>query len=220
MPGRRRRAGNGRVASPRLALAIVVAAALLVAGCGLLDGLRGSREAQDIPEPRTEGQVLSDHLAFLEAFTAARPEEQASVLEAARQAAATRPTAENRLRYALLLADPGTASHDPGAASAALESLLGHPDLLRPAERTLARLLLDETSAHARLRRENAEIVLQAAKGEKEREQALNRRIQAQAAEIESLRRAVEDAEAKLRAVAELEKSLTERQAPPKGPPP
>jgi len=173
-----------------------------------------------VPAPLTEGQVIVEHLSFLEAFAATGHEQQAGILESARETASTAPTAENRLRYALLLAYPGGPHHDPLAAVSELQAILDDSGQLQPSEQALVRLLLADASTRAMFLQKAAETSSQAARSEKEREQAFNRKVQAQAAEIDRLKQALEEAEAKLKAVAELEKSLTERPSLPKGPPP
>lgn len=211
---------SGRLV-PRARVPVLSLASVLLAGCGLLGGGTGpGADEAVLPGAYEEGEALVEHLTFLEAYATADPEQQAGILEAARESASAIPTAENRLRHALLLAYPSSSSQDPAAALAEIEALLASGNTLRPSERTLLQLLHDDLSARAHLRRENDEIAARAARSGQEREQALNRRVQAQAAEIDRLRQALEEAEAKLKAVAELEKSLAERQAVPKAPPP
>jgi hypothetical protein len=168
----------------------------------------------------SEGQIVLSHLDYLYQVTRASPADQAGMVDDARRAAATDPTVINQLRYALVLALPGVAGSDSAAARTELNALLASPERLLPAEQALAQVMLRDVDARLTLVSENEQLGLKASSDLRAREQALTRRLQVQAADIERLQQAVEEAEAKLKAVAELEKSLAERQAAPKGPQP
>jgi hypothetical protein len=196
----------------------------LAAGCGVLDDfhLRSSRSKAPVqtPQPAPEGPVVLAHLGQLTRAAEASPAGQAEIVDEARRTAATDPTATHRLRYALILSLPGIAGADAAAARTELSALLASPDGLLAAEQALAQVMLRDVNARLALLSENEQLGVKAGSELRAREQALTRRLQAQAADIERLQQEVEEAEAKLKAVAELEKSLAERQAAPKGPQP
>ena len=196
----------------------------LSAGCGVLDQLGGGSSRNKAPAlaPTTssEGQVVLSHLDYLAKAVQASPADQAGIVDDARRAAAADPTVTNQLRYALVMTLPGVAGSDTATARAELNALLASPERLLPAERALAEVMLRDVNARLALLNENEQLSLKASSELRAREQALNRRLQAQAADIERLQQAVEEAEAKLKAVAELEKSLAQRQVAPKGPQP
>ena len=127
------------------------------------------------------------------------------------------PTSSNRLRHALVLGLPGHAASDPNAARNALDTLLGAPDGLLPAELALAQVARRDVDARLTLLSENQRLVTEAGREEKERQKTLNRRLQAQDEEITRLRKELDEALAKLEAVADLERNMAERKVEPKG---
>lgn len=207
---------------PRLA-ALGVAAALLAcgAGCTVLDDLgRGrGREAPPPPVAREAGLVM-DYLATLERIARASPAEQAEIAAFARRAFELEPTTANHLRHALVLALPEHGASDPAAARGELGVLLATPERLLPGELALAYVMLQDVNARLALVADNQRLsTADPGREDRERLQAANRRLQAQAAENARLKAELDEARAKLEAVAALERSLAERQAnPPRSP--
>jgi DNA-directed RNA polymerase subunit F len=188
-------------------------------GCTLFDGLgQDSGKAAPEPDPALtfEARLALDYLSLLERLTAASPAEQAEIAEEVRRAAESNPTFTNRLRQALVLGLPGHAVSDPVAARAALGALLTTPEGLLPAELALAHVALQDVNARLVLLSENQRLGAESGRESKERLKTLNR-LQAQEAENARLRQELEEALAKLEAVAVLERSMAERQAEPKG---
>ena len=206
---------------PRLAATLTLALSLgLLGGCGSLGdlGRTSSRNRAPVtPELTPEARLLLGHLELLDRMVAAGPAEQAEIMAAARRATEINPTIADQLRFALLLALPDHGGSDAVAARTALGDLLANPERLLPAERSLARVMLEDANARLALSTENEQLVMKADGASRDRSQALNRRVQAQAAEIERLRQSLADAEAKLKAVADLERSLAERKVAPQG---
>lgn len=205
--------------SPVPVLAIVVLAGL-GAGCSVLDELgRGSHK----PVPGAaatamtyEAQLALDYLALLDRLVQAGPAEQAEIAEHARRQAQSDPTLANQLRHALVLGLPGHVASDPLEARAALGVLMATPEALLPTERALAMVMLQDINARLALLSENQRLVAEGDREDKERLQALNRRLQAQSVENARLKQELDEALAKLEAVADLERSLAERQGAPK----
>jgi hypothetical protein len=203
-----------------LALTLTLATLAFSAGCALLDG-SASRELPQVPQYEApEAALVLDYVAVLERLARADPAEQADIALQAREAAESDPTAAHQLRHALILALPGHASSDPATASSALGELLARPEQLRAAELALAYVMYRDLDARLALLAENRQLVAEGSRAESERLQVANRRIQAQAAENARLRQELDEARAKLEAVANLERSLAERQAAPRSPPP
>jgi len=192
-------------------------------GCSLVDGWgQGSRKtapAPATPALTADAQAALDHLSLLDRLARAAPAEQAEIAGEAKRTATLSPTFTNQLRYALVLGLPGHAGSDPVAARAALGVLLARPEDLLPAELALAYVTLQDVNARLALLSENERLVAEAGRGDKER-QNLNRRLQTAATENAQLKQELDAALAKLEAVADLERSLAERQAQPKGSPP
>jgi hypothetical protein len=196
----------------------------LLAGCSLVDGL-GTPGGEARPEMEEsvqpyEARLALDYLELLERLAVSSPAGQAEIAQQARVSADLEPTTANRLRLALVLALPGHAGSDPLAARTELGALLAIPERLLPAELALARVSLQDVNARLALLSENRRLLAVAGQQDSERVQSLNRRLQAQAADNAQLRQELDAALAKLEAVADLERSLAERQASPKGRPP
>ena len=127
-----------------------------------------------------------------------------------RAAADQKPTASNRLRYAIALGAAGHPASNPVEARRLIADLLaGQPDL-RPQEVSLANAYLREFDARVALyadlgrQREEAEKKLHSLDADGDRKyNALN-------AETQRLRKALAEAERKLEAVAEMEHALIE----------
>jgi hypothetical protein len=193
----------------------------LVAGCTALDDWRRPKTPPAVePSADPETTLVFGYLATLEALSKASPAEQAELTEQARRAVALEPTTSNRLRHALILALPGHAASNATAARTELGSLLATKERLLPAEAALAAILYQEVNSRLALESENKRLSEEAGRDNQDRVQALNRRLQAQSAENDRLRQQLDEALAKLEAVAALERSLAKREAAPRGAPP
>lgn len=201
-------------ATYRLAL---VACVLLMCGCSVVDDL-GAQQRQPPapvqPDPR-DAALAASQLRTLEAIARGTPSEQAELTEEVRRQAATDPTLFNRLRLALVLGLPGHAASDPVAAREQLGILLTTPEMMLPAEIALAHVMLHEVNTRIALEGENARAATNANRGESARNEALNRRLQAQNAEVARLRQDLAEALKKLEAVATLERSIAEKGTTP-----
>jgi len=202
-------------------LPVALATVALTAGCSLFEGLGSDPDVPvSSPSLAPEAALVMDHLAVLERLTRAGPAEQAEIAEQARRAADLDPTIAHQLRWGLVLALPGHGGSDPGAARSALGELLASPERLLPAELALAYVTYQEVNARLALLAENQRLsTADTGLEDRERLQAANRRLQAQAAENARLKQELDEARAKLEAVADLERSLAERQAVPRSAP-
>ena len=87
---------------------------------------------------------------------------------------------------------------------------------MTPEERTLASVLLHETNARLKLEAENRRLL--ATLDDRSRSQAnSDKRVQAQTEENARLRRALTEAQQKLDAIKEIERSIIERSSTPPG---
>ena len=97
-----------------------------------------------------------------------------------------------------------------------LETLLATPERLTQDERTLTAVLLHETDVRLKLEAENRRLL--ATLDDRSRSQAnSDKRIQAQIEENARLRRALAEAQQKLDAIKEIERSIIERSPTPPG---
>lgn len=198
--------------------AAAAACLALAGGCSVLDDWRAREqpEAPAVPVTTPEAELVFGYLDVLGRLGRSSPAEQAELAGQARRMAALDPTTSNRLRHALILGLPGHVASDAKAARTALGDLLATPERMLPAEAALATLMYQEVDARLALESENQRLAEQASQGRQNGVQALNRRLQAQAAENARLRQQLDEALAKLEAVAALERSLAERRAAPR----
>jgi hypothetical protein len=192
---------------PRKAPLALALLALLVAGCGSVDDWSGlSRKPEQAPPPVIDdGQIVAQYLATLDRLGRGGVAEQAEILESTRSAYLVEPSTRNRLNYAFVLAVPGHAGTDAEGARGLLGEALATPETMLNSERALAQLMVRELDARLALAQENATLRTETTTGERDRIASLNRRLQQETAEKERLRRELEDAKAKLDAIAALE---------------
>jgi hypothetical protein len=139
------------------------------------------------------------------------PGRQAEVFESAKEAAALSPTTSNKLRFALALATPGHSGSDPVAAQRQLSELLATPETLLPVERLLAMVELKQVDQRLVLQAENAQLRDEAPRDTHEKLLGVNRRLAAESDENARLRKALDEAQAKLEAVTHIERSINDR---------
>jgi hypothetical protein len=194
----------------RVPAALVVLGAAL-AGCGSLPMKQRERPASVAPAQQANAEAARQYLETVQQLLEATPAAQAELLGAARQNAENAPTTMHRLRYALLLAMPAHGASDPVAARRQLSDLLARPELLLPAERALAALVLRDVDERLVLLAENRRLQQESAARDQQRAATANRRLQAEIEENARLRRALDEAQKKLDAVTQLERSIVER---------
>ena len=141
------------------------------------------------------------------------PARQAEVFQAAKDAAELTPTTSNKLRYALALATPGFSGTDPVAAQRQLSELLARPETLLPIERSLALAELKEVEQRLILQAENKRMRDEAPRDDsRDKLQAMNHRLAAESDENARLRKALDEARAKLEAITHIERSINDRE--------
>ncbi len=164
--------------------------------------------------------VLSGYLEFLQRLVQAAPAEQAELMAATQREYEIAPTPSHQLRYALALAVPGHPATDLPQAQRLLRELMATPETLLPAERSLAFLELQQVAAQLTLAAENRRLQSSASRAANDRNSADAKRLQAAIDENAKLRKDLEDARAKLEAISDIERSLSERKTPQSTSPP
>jgi hypothetical protein len=188
-------------------------AAALASGCSAVDdwtGLKRSKQAPPAPVA-DDSQIIAGHLATLDRLGHGGVAVQAEILETTRASYLADPSTRNRLTYAFVLAVPGHAGTDADGARRLLGEVLATPETLLDSERALAELMVRELDARLTLTQENAALRSDTTTGERDRIASLNRRLQQETAEKERLRRELEEARAKLEAIAALEGGVNGR---------
>jgi hypothetical protein len=155
--------------------------------------------------------VLGEYLQLLQRLLQAPPAEQAEIVASAQREYDAAPTPSRELKLALILGTPGhPAAHLPKA-QALLRELLANPEMLLPAERALAFLELSQIDDHLTLEGENRRLQADVVRADRERTANANHRLQTELDENARLRKDLEEARAKLDAIANIERSLNER---------
>lgn len=187
---------------------------LSLAACTTWTGLGGRTPPVVAPASPSEAEALAAHLDVMNRLGAGTPAEQAEIVETARRDYLDLPNPSRQLRYACVLATPAHGGSDPAGARTLLGELLAAPERLGAPERALAQIVYREVNARLSLESEFQELHAATVQADQERSAAANRRIQAQAAENARLKKDLDEALAKLEAIAELERSLVTRPGP------
>jgi hypothetical protein len=165
-----------------------------------------------LPPPDTS--VITALLEFMSSLPQGDPAQQAELFQSTKDAADSSPTTSNKLRYALALATPNFSGSDPVAAQRQLAELVARPETLLPAERYLAVAQLREVEQRLILQAENKRLRDEAPRDDShDKLQAINRRLTAESDENARLRKALDEARAKLEAVTHIERSINDRAA-------
>jgi hypothetical protein len=88
---------------------------------------------------------------------------------------------------------------------------MANPEMLMSGEQALTFLELQQIDDHLTLEAENRRLQTDAVRADRERLAAVNRRLQLETDENGRLRKELEEARAKLDAIANIERSLNER---------
>jgi hypothetical protein len=202
----------------------IVALALVLCGC------TGVATRPPPPPQRNESVeedrdaaaavLMGNTFQTMQRLSQAPDAEQAELLAAARTSYERAPQGGAQLRYALLLATPGHPGRDAPKAQSLLRQLVAQPETLVPIERAVALIELAQLDRELGLKADNDRIQSEIQRGEHERvAAAAQRRLQVELDENAKLRRQLEDAQAKLDAIANIERNLTDRKNPPEGSP-
>jgi hypothetical protein len=194
------------------------AACLFVAGWITACGWGGpfARQKPAAPtEPERASQDLTPVAPLLQMMSSlpqGDPARQAELFQSAKDAAELTPTTSNKLRYALALATPGHSGSDPVAAQRQLSELLARPETLLPIERSLALVALKEVEQRLILQAENQRMRDDAQHDDsRDKLLAANRRLAAESDENVRLRKALDEARAKIEAITHIERSINDR---------
>jgi hypothetical protein len=193
-------------------------------GCGLLSACAGFTATHDAPPPErpptidravTQAALLASYLETLQRLVQGAPAEQAEILSGARRDFETAPTPSHELRYAMVLATPGHPGTDGAKAQKLLQELIATQETLLPAERAMAFLTLQTVDQTLSLTAANQHLQVSADHtNDRDRVAALNHRLQSELDENARLHKELDDAHAKLDAIANIERALTKPKVP------
>jgi hypothetical protein len=192
-------------------------AALLGGGCAGLGGQHAPAPAPVVNPQVTSATVLAGYLQLLQKLATGQPAEQAEIVASAQHDFDLAPTPSHQLKLALILGTPGHPATDLPKAQTLLRELMANPEMLLPAERSLAFLELSQIDDHLTLEAENRRLQAEAVRADREHIANANHRLQAELDENARLRKELDEARAKLAAIANIERSLNERKSPTTG---
>jgi len=197
----------------RPAALLSVLTLLALGGCssGFLSRDRTTPAPEPVQTLSTSSAVMSDYLLVLQRLVQGSASEQAEIFARAQNEYDAAPTPSRELRLALILSMPGHPATDQPRAQRLLRELMAHPESLLPAERALAFVQLSQIDDHLTLVAENRRLQTDAVREDQARAASANRRLQAEVDENTRLRKELDEARAKLDAIANIERSLNER---------
>ena len=200
-----------------IAMPFLVAILALLSGCAT-DLLVRKDSRPPVPAPVVDRAAASEtlvsgYLENLRRLVQSAPAEQAEMAAAAQREYDLAPTPSHQLRLALVLATPNHAATDLPRAQRLLRELMAAPAALLPAERALAFLEQQKVDVQLALEAENKRLQGTVVRNDKDRNAAANKRLQAEVEENTRLRKELEEAQAKLDAISDIEKSLSERKS-------
>ncbi len=200
---------------PRVMLGIVLAA--LLGGCASV-GPDRTAPPQDRPptidRAVTEAALLASYLEVLQRVVQGQPAEQAEILSTARHDFETAPTASHELRFAMVLATPGHPGTDCPKAQKLLQELIATQETLLPAERAMAFLTLQNVDQTLSQTAQIQRLQTTTDHSDRDRYAAAKTRLQSEMDENARLHKELDDAHAKLDAIANIERALNKPKVP------
>jgi hypothetical protein len=153
--------------------------------------------------------VLADMIQTLQRLGSGSPAEQAEIVTGARAAYERSPGGTSQLRYALVLATPGHEGRDAERSRQLLRELAARPEALAPAERALSLFELSQLERELGLISDNERLEAVASRSvDQDKLAAANRRLQTELDDNARLRKQLEEAQAKLDTIANIEPNL------------
>jgi hypothetical protein len=196
-------------------LAALGSLCLLAVGCDSLGGVDSvrpttGRSTAGVDRDTQVAVLLADTIQTLQRLSTASPAEQSEIVSAARQGYERAAGGSAQLRYALVLATPGQSGRDAERARLLLRELSARPEMLAPVERALALFELAQLDRELGLVSDNDRLLTIATHSvDQDRLTAANRRLQAELDDNARLRRQLDEAQAKLDTIANIEPNLS-----------
>jgi len=195
---------------------------LMLTGCAAVTPTHSPPPAPHNDNPSEDrdaaaAMLMGSTFQSMQHLSQAPPAEQAEILSAARSSFERTPQGSVQLRYAMLLAAPGHPGQNLTLAQTLLRQLAAQPETLMPVERAVAVIELAQIDRELGLRNENDRLQADSQRSDREHNLATQRRLQAEIDENTRLRKQLDDAQAKLDAIANIERNLTSRKTPGEG---
>ena len=201
-------------------MTVVTATAMLATACTTdFPPREQQKPAPVVDRAAVSAAVLADDIQLLQRLVQGAPAEQAEIVAAAQKDYETAPTPSRQLKFALVLATPGHPATDLPRAQRLLRELMANPEMLLTGERALALVELQQIDDILTVETENRRLQGDAVRADREKLSNVNRRLQTEMDENTRLRKELEEARAKLDAIANIERSLNERKPNTEGRP-
>lgn len=149
-----------------------------------------------------------DYLQTLDLLATGDPATQAEIYADAESRSTLTPDPSTNLRFALVLATPGHSESDPEQAQSMLRELLTQTALMTSYEIALAEIHLNAVEDRIVLGSEARRLRQASSRQAQTEEQALKQRLAAVEAENRTLRRGLDEAQEKLAAITNIERSI------------
>ncbi|MEO8307457.1 MAG: hypothetical protein ABI616_05395 [Pseudomonadota bacterium] len=199
-------------------MATAVGLAMAIAGCSSVADLRRDAKPAAVAPSADAVQAaqLTSYINSMSQLVQGSPAEQSELVAGARAAYDPARSGPGALRYGLMLAAPNHPAHDAAQAQRLLREALSRPELLSITERGLAIVELQRVESELRA---TAEVIRLTTEMQRERDRQRNavssanaaKRLQAEMDETARLRKALDEARAKLDAIANIERSISDR---------
>lgn len=197
---------------------LLLASAL--AGCASLGPSNAEREPEDAAAQGARASAsaadgIAVYLAALRSLIEGDAVVQADVFRGVAAAAEAAPTTTNRLMLALALATPKHPSSDAARAEMLLRELLAAPDALLPEEQVLVLIHLRDVEERLVLDAEADRLQRALSAATAQRNDRASQQLQAALEENRRLQAQLDEVQAKLDAITNIERSIRERENGP-----
>lgn len=194
------------------ALAMTALVAMVLSGCSQTSDWIKGRASPESEDPGVFGaSEIEIYIQELGKIASGDPAAQAEIFADASAAAELTPSASTNLRLGLVLAIPGHPESNPERAQSILREVLAQTILLTPAEISLATIHLNSVERQIVANTEASRLQTSTSRAAQTQEQALSRRLATVEEENRQLRRDLEEAEQKLEAITNIERSIREQ---------
>ena len=156
--------------------------------------------------------TADDYLDTLHQLATGDPATQAEIYADAESRSTLTPDPSTNLGFALVLATPGHSESDPERAQSMFREILAQTELMTPAEIALAEIHLKAVEERIVLGSETRRLRQSTSRQAQTEEQAISQRIATVEAENRALRRDLAEAEEKLEAITNIERSIREQE--------
>jgi hypothetical protein len=184
-----------------------------LSGCGqTTDWIKGRVDTESDDPGILGAPEIDTYVAELGKIASGDPAAQAEVFADASSAAQLTPSASTNLRLGLVLSIPGHPESNPEQAQSILREVLAQTILLTPAEISLATIHLNNVERQIVANSEARRLRTSTSRAAETQKQALNQRLATVESENRQLRRDLEEAEQKLEAITNIERSIREQE--------